>query len=33
MTIVKEEGLEILQLEKRELDIEEAIYFKNKIVG
>ncbi|CDW75782.1 UNKNOWN [Stylonychia lemnae] len=33
MTIIKEEGLEILQMEKRSLDIEEAIYFKNRIVG
>lgn len=33
MTIIKEEGLEILQMEKRDLDIEEAIYFKSRMVG
>ena len=33
MTILKEEGLEILQLEKRDLDIEEAIYLKARMIG
>lgn len=33
MTIIKEEGLEILQMNKRELDIEEAIYFKSRMIG
>lgn len=33
LSIVKDEGLEVLQLEKRELDVEEAIYFKSRMIG
>jgi len=33
LTIMKEEGLEVISLEKRELDVEEAIYLKSRMVG
>eukprot|EP00347_Sterkiella_histriomuscorum_P005365 403356888 len=33
LTIIKEDGLEVLQMEKRDLDVEEAIYFKTRMVG
>lgn len=33
LTIIKEEGLEVLQMEKRDIDVEEAIYFKTRMVG
>jgi hypothetical protein len=33
LSILKEEGLEVISLEKRELDIEEAIYLKSRMIG
>jgi hypothetical protein len=33
MAIMKEEGLEIISLERRELEIEEAIYLKSRMIG
>lgn len=33
MAIMKEEGLEVISLERRELEIEEAIYLKSKMIG
>lgn len=33
MTIMKEEGLEIISLERRDLELEEAIYLKSKMIG
>ena len=32
-TILKEEGLEILSIERRYLEVEECLYFKNRMVG
>lgn len=33
MTILREEGLEVISIERRELEIEEAIYLKSKMIG
>ena len=33
MNIMKEEGLEVISLERRDLEIEEAIYLKSKMIG
>ena len=33
LAILKEEGLEVLQLERRPLEVEEAIYIKNRLIG
>ena len=33
VTIMKEEGIEILSLDKRLLEFEEAIYLKSRMVG
>jgi len=33
MTILKEEGLEVLSFDKRFMDIEEAIYLKSRMIG
>ena len=33
MAILKEEGLEILSLERRYLELEEAIYFKSRMIS
>jgi hypothetical protein len=33
MTILKEEGLEILSYDKRLLEFEEAIYLKSRMIG
>jgi hypothetical protein len=30
---MKEEGLEIISLERRDLELEEAIYLKSKMIG
>jgi hypothetical protein len=33
VAILKEEGLEVIAIEKRELEVEEAIYFKHRMIG
>lgn len=33
MTILKEEGLEVLSYDKRFLEFEEAIYLKSRMIG
>ncbi len=32
MAIMREEGLEVISLEKKDLEIEEAIYLKSKMI-
>lgn len=33
MTILREEGLEVISIERRDLEVEEAIYLKSKMIG
>ena len=33
MAIMREEGLEVISLEKKDLEIEEAIYLKSKMIA
>jgi hypothetical protein len=33
LTILKEEGLEVISVERRELEVEEAIYLKGRMIG
>ena len=33
MTILKEEGMEVISVDTRHLEIEEAIYLKSRMVG
>lgn len=33
LTILKEEGLEVISIERRELEVEEAIYLKGRMIG